>query len=143
MSGTTLVVGASGRVGGEVARLLLARGESVRAAARDPLSCHFSDSVEAVAFDFDKPESFAPALRGAEKVFLIARPGDNHSDEAAMPLIDEAKTQGVRLIVNLTAMGVEHFQYRARSSGTSAISRARGRPSGLTWKPRPSSRPSG
>jgi uncharacterized protein YbjT (DUF2867 family) len=60
-----------------------------------------------VEFDFDQPQSFVSALKGAHKVFLIARPGDNQSDRAAMPLIDEAKKQGIRLIVNLTAMGVE------------------------------------
>jgi uncharacterized protein YbjT (DUF2867 family) len=63
--------------------------------------------VEAVKFDFDQPQSFASALKGVHKVFLIARPGDNQSDKAAMPLIDEAKKHDIRLIVNLTAMGVE------------------------------------
>ncbi len=107
MSGTTLVIGASGRVGGEVVRLLLEKGEKVRAAARDPLSRRFPDLVEVVKFDFDRPESFASALKGVHKVFLVARPGDNQSDRAAMPLIDEAKKQDIRLIVNLTAMGVD------------------------------------
>ncbi len=107
MSGTTLVIGASGRVGGHVVKLLLEKGEAVRAAARSPLSRGLLDPIEAVRFDFDQPESFAPALKGVHKVFLIARPGDNQSDRAAMPLIDEAKKQGIRLIVNLTAMGVE------------------------------------
>ena len=107
MLGTILVIGASGRVGSEVVKLLRERGETVRAATRDPLSHRFPDSMEVVKFDFDQPESFAPALKGVHKVFLIARPGDNQSDKAAMPLIDEAKKQGIQLIVNLTAMGVD------------------------------------
>ena len=107
MSEVTLVIGASGRVGKEVVKLLLEKGEKVRAAARAPLSRRFSALVEAVEFDFDQPLSFAPALKGVHKVFLIARPGDNQSHRAAMPLIDEAKKQDIRLIVNLTAMGVE------------------------------------
>jgi uncharacterized protein YbjT (DUF2867 family) len=107
MSGTTLVTGASGRVGGEVVKLLLEKGEKVRAATRAPSSGRLPASVEKVIFDFDQPNSFASALKGVHKVFLIARPGDNQSDRAAMPLIDEAKKQGIRLIVNLTAMGVE------------------------------------
>jgi uncharacterized protein YbjT (DUF2867 family) len=90
-----------------VVKLLLEKDEKVRAAARAPLSRGFSASVEKVEFDFDRPLSFAPALKGVRKVFLIARPGDNQSHLAAMPLIDEAKKQDVRLIVNLTAMGVE------------------------------------
>ncbi len=107
MSEVTLVIGASGRVGKKVVKLLLEKGEKVRAAARAPLSRRFSALVEAVEFDFDQPLSFAPALKGVHKVFLIARPGDNQSHRAAMPLIDEAKKQDIRLIVNLTAMGVE------------------------------------
>ena len=37
----------------------------------------------------------------------MARPGDNYSDRVAIPFIDEAKKKRVRLIVDLTAMGVE------------------------------------
>ncbi len=40
-------------------------------------------------------------------MFLMARPGDNNADKVAMPFIDMAKKEGVRLIVDLTAMGVE------------------------------------
>lgn len=107
MSERILVVGATGRVGGELVKLLVERHETVRAAARNPSRHSFPVSVKPVRFDFDQPETFAPALEGVKKVFLVARPGDNHSDRAAMPLIDEAKNHGVRLIVNLTAMGVE------------------------------------
>jgi uncharacterized protein YbjT (DUF2867 family) len=60
-----------------------------------------------VEFDFERPETFAPALDGADRVFLIARPGDDHADLVAYPLIDEMKRQGVRHVVNLSAMGVE------------------------------------
>jgi uncharacterized protein YbjT (DUF2867 family) len=42
-----------------------------------------------------------------EKLFLIVRPGDIHSDTAAIPLIDAAKKVKVQRIVDLTAMGVE------------------------------------
>jgi len=106
-TGTTLVVGATGRVGREVARLVAEKGERVRAATRDPGRFILPAPLEPVRFDFDEPRTFAPALKGVERLFLMARPGDNSSDMAAKPLIDEAKKAGVRLIVNLTAMGVE------------------------------------
>ena len=106
-TGATLVVGAAGRVGREVARLLAEKGERVRAATRDPGRFALPAPLEPVHFDFDEPRTFGPALKGVERLFLIARPGDNNSDTAAKPLIDEAKKGGVRLIVNLTAMGVE------------------------------------
>ena len=109
MSHKILIIGATGRVGVELVRLLTQKGESVRAATRSPstASARLPPFAEAVEFDFDRPETFAPALKGVTKVFLVARPGDNHADKVAMPFIDMAKKEGVRLIVNLTAMGVE------------------------------------
>ncbi len=109
MSQNILIIGATGRVGVELARLLTEEGETVRAATRSPstASARLPCFAESVEFDFDRPETFAPALKGVAKVFLIARPGDNHADKVAMPFIDMAKKEGVRLIVNLTAMGVE------------------------------------
>jgi len=109
MSQKILIIGATGRVGGELVRLLTRKGEAVRAATRNPstVSTGFPCFTEAVEFDFNRPETFAPALKGIAKVFLIARPGDNHADKVAIPFIDIARKQGMRLIVNLTAMGVE------------------------------------
>jgi len=88
-------------------RLLVGQGKTVKAATRNASGAAFSASVNAVHFDFEKPETFTPALKGVDMVFLIARPGDNHSDQAAQPFIDEAKREGINLIVNLTAMGTE------------------------------------
>jgi uncharacterized protein YbjT (DUF2867 family) len=60
-----------------------------------------------VEFDFERPETFAAALDGVDRVFLIARPGDDHADRVALPLIDEIVRKGVRHVVNLSAMGAE------------------------------------
>ena len=104
-----LIIGATGKVGVELVKLLAKKGETVRAATRSPstASKRLPRSAEAVEFDFDRPETFAPALQGIVKVFLMARPGDNYADKVAIPFVDLAKKEGVRLIVNLTAMGVE------------------------------------
>jgi uncharacterized protein YbjT (DUF2867 family) len=102
-----LVIGSTGRVGSELVRQLVAQGKTVKAATRNVSAGAFPESVKAVHFDFEKPETFAPALIDVDKVFLIARPGDNHSDQAAQPFVDEAKREGISLIVNLTAMGAE------------------------------------
>jgi uncharacterized protein YbjT (DUF2867 family) len=109
MSQAILIIGATGRVGAELVRLLTRKGEAVRAATRNPsaASVRLPHVAEPVEFDFYHTETFPPALIGVERVFLIARPGDNHADKVAMPFIDMAKEAGVRLIVNLTAMGVE------------------------------------
>jgi uncharacterized protein YbjT (DUF2867 family) len=109
MSKKVLVIGATGRIGSELVKLLVQNDLAVRAASRNPStdSSKFQNTVEVVEFDYEKPQTFASALVGVEKVFLTVRPGDNHSDKAAIPLIDAAKIAKVQLIVDLTAMGVE------------------------------------
>ena len=109
MSQRTLVIGATGKVGVELVRLLLEKGEAVRAATRSPsaASAKLPRLAEAAEFDFDRPDTFAPALKGIAKVFLMARPGDNHADRVAIPFVDATRKEGVRLIVTLTAMGVD------------------------------------
>jgi uncharacterized protein YbjT (DUF2867 family) len=109
MSQKHLIIGATGRVGMELVRLLTEKGEVVRAATRSPsmASGKLPGSPEYVEFDFDRPETFAPALGGVAKVFLMARPGDNYADKVAIPFVELTKKEGVELIVNLTAMGVE------------------------------------
>lgn len=67
------------------------------------MQCSNSNTATQAAFD----TCFAPALDGVDRVFLIARPGDEHPDRVASPLIDELKRQRVRHVVNLSAMGVE------------------------------------
>ncbi|HKB86603.1 MAG TPA: SDR family oxidoreductase [Ignavibacteriaceae bacterium] len=109
MAQKILVTCAGGRVGSELVKLLIQSEEMVRAAMRDPSSASkkFSGQVETIMFDYDRPDTFAPALEEIDKVFLMVRPGDNHSDKAAIPLVDEAKKKGIRHIVDLTALGVE------------------------------------
>ena len=109
MSKKILVIGATGRVGSELVKLLIQNGESVRVATRNPItvSSRFQNTLDIVEFDYEQPQTFAPALVGIEKIFLTVRPGDNHSDKAAIPLIDTAKKAKIEHIVDLTAMGVE------------------------------------
>ena len=108
-SNKVLVIGATGKTGQELVKLLTGHGVIVRAATRNPHASILpqSDSLEIVEFDFERPATFAQAVRGVNAMFLMARPGDNRSDKAAEPLIDAARAEGIGLIVNLTAMGVE------------------------------------
>jgi uncharacterized protein YbjT (DUF2867 family) len=107
MSERILVTGATGKVGGELVKIFIRNGETFRAGTRNPSARNKEKSIEFVEFDYDRPETFAPALLGIDKIFLVARPGDNHSDRVAEPFIEEAIRARVRLVVNLTAMGVE------------------------------------
>jgi uncharacterized protein YbjT (DUF2867 family) len=109
MSQRILVTGSTGKTGGELLKLLVHKGLAVRAATRNPsaLPSRLPSSAEVVEFDFERPETFAPALEGIGRMFLIARPGDNHADEVAAPLIDTARKANIDFIVNVTAVGVE------------------------------------
>lgn len=112
MTNQHLVIGATGEVGGQVVKGLLSRGQGVRAATRHPVAVgprgpDGPGALEHLAFDFERPETFPPALDGVDRVFLIARPGDDQPERVAMPLIDEMLRRGVRYVVNLTSMGTD------------------------------------
>lgn len=109
MAGNILVIGATGTVGGHLVARLEQQGEAILAATREPQRAarNTGGLTRYVAFDFERPETFAPALDGADRVFLMARPGDEQADRVALPLIDEMKRRRIRRVVNLTAMGVE------------------------------------
>ena len=103
MSGPVLVIGATGSVGGELVVLLGRMSEKVRAATRKPAAARRPHGeVEFVEFDLERPQTFAATLDGVDRVFLIARPGDDHADRVAFPLIDEMRRAGVRHVVNLS-----------------------------------------
>jgi len=109
MKNEILVIGATGKLGSQVANCLEQLGEKVRAATRNPESARLRSRSTArfVEFDFERPETFPAALKGIEHVFLIARPGDEQPDKVAAPLIEEMKRQSIRHVVDITAMGVE------------------------------------
>ncbi len=68
-----VVTGATGTVGREVVRHLVAAGVDVRATACDPGASE-AESAGAVRFDYEAPETFAGALGGAAPVFWLRPP---------------------------------------------------------------------
>ncbi len=110
MRGTTiLVMGATGTVGGAVAAELAGGEARVRGATRDPARARGTAVPvgEWVPFDLERPETFGSALAGVDRVFLVARPGDEDPLRVAAPLLSEMERRGIRRVVNLTALGVE------------------------------------
>lgn len=95
-----LVTGATGKIGQELVRELKATGVSFRVASRSPEKI---SGAAAVLFDFDRPETFGPALAGVERLFLLTSGGTER--EAAV--VDAARESGVRHLVKLSVWGAE------------------------------------
>ena len=68
-----VVTGATGTVGREVVRHLVAAGLDVRAAVRDP-GAPGAETAGTARFDYEAPETFAGALGGATAVFWLRPP---------------------------------------------------------------------
>ena len=109
MKSSILVIGATGLLGSEVTRQLVANGHWVRVGVRKPAQYQAPSSrVESVRFDFADPTSFAPALDKVEKLFLIALPLDPEAPAVLAPVIRAAQQAGIRQVVFTSAFGVEH-----------------------------------
>ena len=104
----TLVTGATGTIGREVAKHLAAQGVSMRAGVRDRARArkHFGDEIELVAFAFEDERLVADALEDMEKVFLLP-PLMPRQVEVTNAFVDAAQSAGVQHIVKLSAIGVE------------------------------------
>lgn len=97
---TVLVIGASGAVGSAVLDRLIAAGQPVRAASRNPGDRAFPAGVETVAADLADPATLEAAFEGVESAFLYARPGNAEAVVAA------AKSAGLKRLVLLSSAAV-------------------------------------
>jgi (4-alkanoyl-5-oxo-2,5-dihydrofuran-3-yl)methyl phosphate reductase len=102
-----LVTGATGNIGSELVKLLIAKGEAVRVISRDEKKLSQLDpSVERVIGDRHDPSIVRKAAQGADKIFMLAVVFDkNH--EADRLLVEEAKQAGAAQIVMVSSHAVE------------------------------------
>jgi uncharacterized protein YbjT (DUF2867 family) len=102
-----LVTTPSGKVGQELVAILKKRGAVLRLGARsvDKARAAFP-GLEVVPLDHADPATHASAMQGMEAAYL-ASPGDFPS-APERSLVDAARKAGVRRVVKLAAMGVEH-----------------------------------
>ena len=128
-----VVTGASGFVGGLVARELAARGEPVRLLVRDAGRAPALDGAEVVEADYGDPESLARALHAGDRVFMVSM---HQGPERRVPLhrsfVDAAARAGVAHVVYLSflAAGPDAVFLHARSHGATEQML---RESGLPW----------
>ena len=100
-----LITGASGKVGSEVLKQVIASGTKPRAMYRNQQAAAAAPKgVEVAIADFAKPEELQRALRGVEKLFLLCAPVPE-LPQLESNAVDAAKSAGVKHIVKLSAIG--------------------------------------
>jgi len=108
-------------------KALLAQGEGVRAGdifpekiresisrrESEPFSVApvvgptFGPGVEACAFQFGRPETYAPAFEGIRRMFLLRPPQISNVARDMFPALQASKAAGVQRIVFLSLIGIE------------------------------------
>jgi uncharacterized protein YbjT (DUF2867 family) len=104
-----MVIGALGNVGAEVVKNLQAQGIIARGADLFPekVKQRFGDEVEAVPFDFGKPETFVSAFEGIRGLFLMRPSQISDIQKYMVPALEAARAAGVKQIVFLSLIGIE------------------------------------
>jgi uncharacterized protein YbjT (DUF2867 family) len=121
-----LVTTPTGKVGQELVKLLHARGATVRLGAHTVEKARAAfPGLEVVRLDHADPATHAAALQGVDALYL-ASPADLPS-ASEKALVDAARAAGVKKVVKLGAMGVEHSDNPIRQVEEHV------RASGLAW----------
>lgn len=128
-----VVTGATGDVGGRVARELVARGLSCRLIVRDAARAPDLPGVEVALATYDDAEALSAALDPGDRVFMVSM----HADQAERlalhrAFVDVAARRRVERIIYLSylAPGADSVFIHARSHGATE---AMLRESGLCW----------
>ena len=116
VTGTTLVIGATGTTGSRTVGGLIAAGHRVKAASRraTPLP-----GAAPVRFDWYDPATFGDALAGADRVYLVPPVGDPDPAAVMLPFLHQARDSGVDRAVLLGSSAIP-----AGGPGVGAVHRA-------------------
>lgn len=98
-----IVTGATGTIGKSTVKALTKLGAGFKVAVRSPEKV---SGVDAVRFDFDDPATYAPALAGAERLFLLTGLTADAPAQTAR-VAAAAKEAGVEHIVKLSVIGAD------------------------------------
>lgn len=120
MTDTVLVLGATGKTGRRLVPQLTAAGIDVRAASRNP-------GPAGVIFDWDDPSTHAPALAGADAVYLVAPAMVEDPSPVVGPFLQAAVEAGMSRVVHLSALDVDDHETGYRKVERQVMA------SGLDW----------
>lgn len=116
-----LVTGATGNVGGPVARQLHEQGHGVRALVRDPSrAASLPAGIEFAVGDLDDPNSVSKAVAGVEAIFLMQVGGGT---EQTKTMIAAARDAAVPRIVLLSSAGARLLPLDANPMGAALAAR--------------------
>ncbi|MGW5447339.1 NmrA family NAD(P)-binding protein [Streptomyces asiaticus] len=104
---TVLVLGATGNTGSAVLRMVRAEGARALAATRRPETAAAAGVADAVRFDWHDPAGHAAALRGVDRLYLVAPLGVAEPLPVVEPFLKAAVAQGVRRAVLLSSSAVD------------------------------------
>ena len=129
-----LITGATGNVGREVARLLVAGGEQVEAVTRHPATSTLPAGALVVEGDPTRPQTLKSALSSVEAIMISPRAlGEVTAGKATAELLALAAERGVKRVVVLSALTVEHGGgYQRFADAFKAVEDA-AKKSGLQW----------
>ncbi len=114
-TGTILITGASGYIGGRLVKALSAEGHALRCMARNPenLARRIGKDFKIVEGDVFTPDTLSPALDGIDTAYYFVHSLGGTKDfreqdmTAAQNFADAAAAAGVRKIVYLGGLGKE------------------------------------
>ena len=102
---TIAVTGATGELGGRVARELSSRGQEQRLIVRDPARAPKLPGAAVVTASYQDSETMARALEGASTLFLVSGHEDPDRISLHRKAIEGARLAGVERIVYTSFMG--------------------------------------
>lgn len=100
-----MLTGATGKIGGETAKQLIAKGVKLRALVRDAGKAADlkAAGVELVIGDIADADTVREALNGADKAFLLL-PNGEHQEANEKQFTDLCVAEGVRHLVKMSSM---------------------------------------
>jgi uncharacterized protein YbjT (DUF2867 family) len=123
------VTGATGNLGGRVARELAARGVQMRLIVRDPTAAPQLPGAQVAVAAYEDTEAMAKALEGIDTLLLVSGHEDPDRVSVHRKAIDGARRAGVERIVYTSFMGAAPnatFTYAREHSATEMAIREAG-----------------